>query len=138
MLANTQITVTDQDLMRLHALLAIARSDGREGGLDLLDAELSRAEVVASRDVPPDVVTMNSRVLFEDEETGQRREITLVYPHESDVQNNKISIFAPLGSALIGLSAGQSIEWPMPGGRVKRYRILALPYQPEAAGNYEL
>ena len=77
---------------------------------------------------------MNSRVLFENETTGERREITLVYPGMTDIDNGKISILVPVGTALLGLRVGQSIEWELPSGDRQRYRIVGVPYQPEAAG----
>ena len=77
---------------------------------------------------------MNSRVVFEDETTAQRREVTLVYPGKADINAGKISILVPVGTALLGLRAGQSIDWELPGGQKRRYRIIEVPYQPEAAG----
>jgi regulator of nucleoside diphosphate kinase len=78
---------------------------------------------------------MNSRVVFEDEQTGERREVTLVYPREADIDAGKISILVPVGSALLGLRVGQSIDWTLPGGQKRRYRVIAVPYQPEAEGS---
>ena len=81
---------------------------------------------------------MNSRVVFVDEATGKQREITLVYPNDADATNSRISILAPIGSALLGLSIGQSINWTMPNGNAKRFRIVKVLYQPEAAGDFQL
>ena len=96
-----------------------------------LAAELGDAAVVASRRVPPDVVTMNSRVLFEDESTGERREVTIVFPQLAD-SSKSISVLAPVGTALLGMAAGQSIVWPFPDGTKRSLRVLELIYQPEA------
>ena len=101
---------------------------------DRLEGELLRAEVVPREKLPQDVVTMNSRVVFENETTGIRREITLVYPGMADIDAGRISILVPVGTALLGLRVGQSIDWELPGGEKQRYRIVGVPYQPEAAG----
>jgi regulator of nucleoside diphosphate kinase len=99
-----------------------------------LERELLRAIVVAPEEIPPDVVTMNSRVVFENEKTGERREVTLVYPGSADIDAGKVSVLVPIGTALLGMRAGQSIDWELPGGEKARYRIVEVPYQPEAAG----
>jgi regulator of nucleoside diphosphate kinase len=100
-----------------------------------LAPELDRADIVPFRAVPPDVVTMNSRVAFEDETAGEFRIVTIVYPQEADPSEGKVSVMAPVGSALLGLSVGQSIEWCFPDGRPRTLRVVELLYQPEAAGN---
>jgi regulator of nucleoside diphosphate kinase len=98
-----------------------------------LAAELENAEVVAARDVPPDVVTMNSRVLFEDLTSGETREVTIVFPQDADIPHGKISVLAPVGTALLGLSRGDCIVWPFPDGRSRYLRVLDVAFQPEAA-----
>jgi regulator of nucleoside diphosphate kinase len=97
-----------------------------------LAAELSKAAVVDSRRVPPDVVTMNSRVLFEDASTGERRMVTIVFPQQADPSKGFISVLAPVGTALLGLASGQSIVWPFPDGATRSLRVLQIIYQPEA------
>jgi regulator of nucleoside diphosphate kinase len=101
-----------------------------------LEAELLRANVLPSGQIPQDVVTMNSKVIFENETTGERREVTLVYPGSADIDAGRISVLVPIGTALLGLRVGQSIDWELPGGEKQRYRIAAVPYQPEAAGEH--
>jgi regulator of nucleoside diphosphate kinase len=119
------ITITDLDLARLGTLKDAPN----------LAPELDRADIVPFGAVPPDVVTMNSRVAFADETTGEFRVVTIVYPDEADPAEGKISVMAPVGSALLGLSVGQSIEWCFPDGRPRTLRVVELLYQPEAAGN---
>ena len=119
------ITITDLDLARLGNLKDAAH----------LAPELDRADIVPFRAVAPDVVTMNSRVAFEDETTREFRIVTIVYPDEADASEGKISVMAPVGSALLGLSVGQSIEWCFPDGRPRILRVVDLLYQPEAADN---
>ena len=104
---------------------------------DALRGELERAEVVEPADLPKDVISMNStaQVRVEDAELGtHEHELTLVYPRDADGSANKVSIFAPVGSALLGLRTGDTIDWPLPGGRSARLQVLAIRYQPEAAG----
>jgi regulator of nucleoside diphosphate kinase len=119
---NRRIVVTDCDLALLHRLAGHPR----------LAAELRNAVVVDSRRVPSDVVTMNSRVQFEDETTGECREVTIVYPQQADASKALISVLAPTGTALLGLAVGQSIVWPFPDGATRCLRVRKLIYQPEA------
>lgn len=138
MTQERHLLVTETDLERLQRLIEL-HSDGRNATLvEMLDQELARAEVTSSQEVPPDVVTMNSTVIFEDVETGERRRVTLCYPQDARSDEGRISVIAPIGSALLGLSVGQSIQWPVPGGRTRTLRIVAVPYQPEAAGDFHL
>jgi regulator of nucleoside diphosphate kinase len=131
------LTITRLDLTRLSSVLD-SMGSLHEDASDRLHEELQRATVVASEDVPPDVVTMNSRVLYRDESGSLGREVTLVYPDAADAARQRVSILSPLGSALLGLRVGQAIEWDLPNGQRKRYRVLALPYQPEAHGHFQL
>lgn len=124
------IYLTQDDLERLMKLV-----DAQPGkDLGKLEHELVRARVVPRDKIPGDVVTMNSRVVFENESTGERREVTLVYPGNADIGAGRISVLVPVGTALLGLREGQSIDWELPGGEKQRYRILKVPFQPEAAG----
>src|SRR4051812_28931817 len=104
------IWLTQQDMDRIFQLLD---TQGR-GRFRKLEDELLRAAVMPQDQIPKDVVTMNSRVVFENESTGERREITLVYPGEADIDAGKISILVPVGTALLGLRVGQSIDWELP------------------------
>ncbi|HEX5787745.1 MAG TPA: nucleoside diphosphate kinase regulator [Woeseiaceae bacterium] len=128
------IIVSSTDLQRLDALIQ-ARKGPDSPGLQSLKDELARATIVEPRDVPATVVTMNSTVRFAMEPTGREFELTLVYPKDVDGESNTISVLAPVGSALLGLSVGQEIAWPMPRGRTVTVRILEVTYQPERAGN---
>jgi regulator of nucleoside diphosphate kinase len=91
--------------------------------------------VVAPQDIPGDVVTMNSAVLVKDLDTGAEMALTLVFPSEAGLEMGKISIVAPVGTALLGYRVGDTIEWKVPG-RVRRLRVEKVIYQPEAAGDY--
>ncbi len=129
-----QLVVSSRDMERLERLLD-SESYKSLPGIDALRNELDRAEVVAPTAVPPGVVTMNSTVRFRDDTTDAIFELTLVYP-ESVRSPDTVSILAPVGSALLGLSVGQSISWQIPGGRTLHLRILEVVYQPEAKGAF--
>lgn len=126
------IIITDVDLDRLRPV--IDQNDSPAS--DSLDAELRRAKVVPQHEVPADVVTMNSEVVYEDCATSARRTVQVVYPKDANASVGKISVLAPIGSALLGLRVGQSIEWPVPTGK-KRVKVLEVRAQPEAAGRLE-
>ena len=127
------ITVSSLDLERIEALLE--QPQYRNGpGIDALRRELSRANVLDPGEMPGDIVTMNSIAQVTDEADGEIRELTLVYPREADSSSNKISVFAPVGMAMLGLRVGQVIDWKVPGGRELRLRITAITFQPEASG----
>lgn len=126
---NPSLIITARDLARLRRVIDLHDTNAAEQ----LEAELQRATVVDPREVPPTVVTMNSEVAYEDLATGERRVVRVVFPNEADAGRGKVSVMAPIGSALIGLSVGQEIEWRVPGGR-KRIRVVEIRYQPEASG----
>lgn len=134
---NTQpnIVISSLDAERLDALLASIPRDTFPGRAEL-EAELARAEIVEPRDIPTTVVTMNSTVRFRVESSTEEFTLTLVYPRDMDSSSDKISILAPVGSALLGLSQGDEIEWPRPGGGTLRVRIEEVLYQPERAGEF--
>ena len=135
---QSRIQVTSADFQRLQSLIDSRLSSRDADAAEALADELDRAEVVAAERIAGNVVTMNSRVIFEDQQTSERREVSLVYPPDSDVEHGRISVLAPIGTALLGLTVGQAIEWPMPGGQVKRLRIVEVVYQPEEAGDFHL
>jgi regulator of nucleoside diphosphate kinase len=127
-----RIALSRFDFERLERLL---EKVGPRADLDALREELERAEIFEPADVPSDLVTMNSVVRFADEESGKESEVTLVFPGSADVEKQRISVLAPIGSALLGLSVGDSIDWPLPDARTRRLRVVAVTYQPEAAGD---
>ena len=133
-----QIVITDFDLRRLLNLVGERpmRSSGDEKYLGDLRTELESASVVPPSAVPPDVITMNSRVLLRDLTTDEYMTCTLVFPGAANVDEGQISILAPIGTAMIGYRAGDVIEWEVPAGKV-RLRVEQVRYQPEAAGNTE-
>jgi regulator of nucleoside diphosphate kinase len=130
------ITVSERDLDRLEAMLA-ALPDSQPDA-DALREELDRAQIARSESMPPDVVTMNSRIRFMLEPAGREVEATLVYPRDFTGRPDQLSVAAPAGIAVLGLAVGQQIEWLAPNGQTVRARIVAIPYQPERAGDYML
>jgi regulator of nucleoside diphosphate kinase len=130
-----QIVLTSQDLERLETLLESLPASSVPGSAELL-AELERAEIVEPEQIPPSVVTMNSTVRFSMDSSGEEFCLTLVYPKDVDASGEKISVLAPVGSALLGLSTGDEIEWPKPGGGTIKVRIKEIVYQPEREGKF--
>ncbi|MBV2235824.1 MAG: nucleoside diphosphate kinase regulator [Sterolibacterium sp.] len=128
-----EIIISTLDVERLEDLLASLPQTGLAGRAEL-EAELNRATIVDSEDMPPNVVTMNSTVKFSVESTGEEFVLTLVYPKDADTSGKTISILAPVGSALLGLSQGAEIEWPKPGGGLIKVKIKEVTDQPERQG----
>jgi regulator of nucleoside diphosphate kinase len=131
MSALPRIVLSSFDHDRIERLLAKV---GPRPDLDALREEIERADIVEPAAVPPTLVTMNSVVRFVDVESGKESEIKLVFPGHAD-GSDRVSVLAPVGSALLGLSEGDEIDWPLPQGRKRRLRVLAVTYQPEAAGD---
>ena len=124
------IIITRADLQRLERLLDSLDDYGPTA--EALERELGRAEVVGAGEVPAGVVTMNSTVHCREEASGREYHLTLVYPHEAGAEGT-VSVLAPVGCALLGLSVGQQIDWAVPGGKQLRLSLLAVEAQPEAA-----
>ncbi len=133
------IYITEFDMKRLRELIVEAKRLDRRGSeyLESLEGELSRGILVAPQDVPPDVVTMNSRVNLVDLDTGEEMVCTLVFPNEADVAQSKISVLAPIGTAMLGYRVGDTFEWKVPDG-IRKLQVKGVLYQPEAAGDYHL
>ena len=132
--ADRGIFVADDDRARLEALLRRAATLNLSGSqyLAALAGELRRARVVPRSRIPRDVVTMNSTVRLRDLETGEEETYTLVYPDDADIEENKLSVLAPVGTALLGYRAGDVVEWPVPAG-VRRFRVEKVLFQPRSA-----
>jgi regulator of nucleoside diphosphate kinase len=129
------IVISCRDLARLEALLE-SPALKRHPAAIALSEELGRAQILDPDQMPAGVVTMHSQVECVDELHGEHHNLTLVYPHEADTSRGHVSVLAPVGSALLGLSVGQTIDWQAPSGRPLRLRATAIHYQPEAAGHF--
>ena len=126
---NEKLFLKSQDYLKITALLASAPEEIR----DLLQSELDRATVAADDRVPEGVVTMHSLVEYIDVATKKSNRIRLVYPHEVNIEESKISVLAPIGAALIGLKVGQKIKWPLPNGREKVIEVTSVTQELDAA-----
>jgi regulator of nucleoside diphosphate kinase len=135
---DNTIYVTNADKQRLEDLLMEVKvSDPRkQGDFKGLVAELGRALVVAPSDLPSDVITMNSRAELRDLESGETVAFTLVFPSEANIDEDKISVLAPIGAAMLGYRVGNDFEWKVPAG-TRRMRVEKVHYQPEAAGDLD-
>lgn len=133
------IYITEFDLKRLRELIRDADSGNYRGSpyLDHLRGELDRARIVQPSEVPADVITMNSRVLMQDADSGEEMTLTLVFPQDADVLEDKISVLAPIGTAMLGYREGDTVDWEVPDG-LRRLVVKKLLYQPEASGDMDL
>jgi len=133
MKGTRHIVVTQDDMARLKELVRQGRKSSRrdQDHLAELDRELDRAEIIGAEELSPDVVTMHSMVRVLDLDTGSSRVYTLVFPVEADIEKKRISVLAPIGTALIGYRAGDTFRWKTPGG-TKHFQIEEVVFQPEA------
>lgn len=128
------ITITRRDYERLERLLETESVRALPGN-SMLREELNRATVVEPEEIGANFVTMNSTVRFVDEKLNTAYELTLVYPDQAGTPGS-VSIFAPVGSALLGLEVGQTITWQVPGGRHLDLRVVSVLNQPESQKQY--
>jgi regulator of nucleoside diphosphate kinase len=119
------ITLTRTVADRLTGL-AISLEDRQPQEADYLERELERATVVPDDALPRGVVTVGSRVQFEDRDTGIVHSVTLCWPADEDSAAHRLSVLTPVGAALIGLSAGRSIAWQNRAGGWRNLRIVAV------------
>lgn len=135
----TNIIISEKDALRLRECMHHFRvsSNTYTKEINNLTKELNRAEIVDSANMPDNVVTMHSVVKLKYLETDKIIEMEIVYPDEADIKKNKISIFAPIATALLGYKKGDVINWEIPSGKVK-IMIDDIIYQPEAAGDFHL
>jgi regulator of nucleoside diphosphate kinase len=135
---DAQIIVTHRDRDRLLQVVDVFTALQYDVLVEFLRHELLRANVVAPDEVPRSIATMNSRVRYRENETGTILTSTLVYPGEEDSWLGRVSILTPTGTALIGLSEGQTISWRDQPGRMRSLTLLDVLFQPEAAGRFDL
>ena len=134
---DRQIVITKPDAASLRRLLsARALTERDRGHLDELGAELERAFIAEKDEVPPDVVTLYTRVHVLDLKSWERRELVLVFPWESNPTEGRISVLAPLGTALLGYREGNEVEWLMPGG-LRRLRIETVRQPSERKSTHD-
>ena len=136
---NKSIYITEFDLERLKKLLWEAQSTNYRNSeyLEKLQLEITRAVVVSPRDIPGDVITMNSKVCLQDLDTREEETYTLVFPEDSDLEQGKLSILAPIGTAMLGYKVGDTFDWDVPSGK-RRLQVKKILYQPESSGDFHL
>ena len=140
MIQQATIYITKTDRERLGNLIELVRHQNDRANLSYvsrLEDELEYAETVASEDIPPDVVTMRSKVKLRDLDTGEENVYSIVFPSEANFDEGKISILAPLATALLGYRRGDTVEFQAPA-RLRRLKIEEILYQPESVGDYNL
>ena len=136
------IVVTRKDAERLDSLTALLSGMSASSGVELLQQEILRARIVDAGEIPANTVKMHSVVTFRDEDSGAERAVRLVYPGEQKAYDDAVSVVAPVGAALIGLSEGQSIAYLGADKRPRRITVLKVlsnpgadPEAPENAGS---
>ncbi|KRC11116.1 transcription elongation factor GreAB [Hydrogenophaga sp. Root209] len=121
--------LTEIDFARLNNLR------GAQLPPELVDA-LDTLDLVPSREIPPDVVTMYSQVIVEDLESRKRQKLTLCYPADAEPHLGFISVLSPVGTSLLGQRMGATARWRTPNGDECAAEIVSLLFQPEASGDY--
>lgn len=140
MIETATIYVTETDLERLGNLIKLIRNQNERAHfsyINTLEEKLEFAETAFSEDIPSNVVTMRSRVRLNDLKTGKDSTYTLVFPNEANLDEGKISILAPLATAILGRKLGEEVEFETPSG-IRRLSVDEIIYQPESAGDYNL
>jgi len=133
-----EILITEANLKRLETIIQYApvSNERQKDNIKRLSEDLQRATVVDPKDIPPDVVTLNSTLQMRDLDSGEEMVFTVVSPSNADVSQGRISLLAPVGSAVVGYRSGDIVEWRVPAG-LKRLKIEKVLYQPEAAGDLD-
>jgi regulator of nucleoside diphosphate kinase len=131
-----KIFVTTKDAEKLRELIRNAYHSDYRGSdyLKKLAEEIEKASVVQSNQIPSDVITLNSTARLVDRKTDEEMLYTLVFPEDADISQGKISILAPIGTAMLGYKVGDTFEWDTPGGK-RIIRVKEILYQPEASGD---
>lgn len=123
------ITLTETDYQRLNSLLS------HHSNLEDLENEIERAHIMSGSEIPSDLVTMNTTFKYLNVTDNKMGEMTIVYPQNANSEDKKISVTAPLGSALLGLRVGEEIDWKFPDGITRKLKVLEVVYQPEMQGD---
>ena len=103
----------------------------------VLGEKVRKGKIVDPHKIRPDIITMNSRVRLKDLDTKKEILITIVFPDDANIEQGKLSVLSPMGTAALGYSRGDAIKWEAPSG-IRHIRIIQIYYQPEAAGDYAL
>ena len=135
-----EIRLTELDAVRLErALMELLKAtDGEPQGASELESLLDAAAIVPSATIDPNVVTMNSTVVLESRPSGERTTLTLVYPKDVDPEQSKVSVLSPVGRALLGARVNDRVHVVVPGYGERELALVAITYQPEANGRFDL
>jgi regulator of nucleoside diphosphate kinase len=128
--------LTELDVARLEK--SAAEPGAAPARQTMLDELFERAEIVASRDIAANIVTMNSQVTLKNDETGEAMTWTVVYPGRADVEAGRLNVFSPAGMALIGLKRGDTVRFTPPSGAQQTFKIDRILFQPEASDDFTL
>ncbi len=133
----TNLIISKLDFRRLKERIGQGKADSKLSPVQLMKLlqTVDGATLLEPTNIPDDVVTMNSVVSLEYVDTGRKLDICLVYPEEADSVQNRVSIFAPIATAILGLKRGTLASLPTPFGSVN-VQITQILYQPEAAGDF--
>lgn len=132
------MTITFKDYERLKGAMGLPSTrENVSDALANLQSALAQARQLPQDAISGDIVTMNSRVLFKDVVTDRKAELTIAYPGDADNLAMKVSVFSPIGGALLGRQCGDIVSWKTPSG-ISNFEILEVTYQPEAVGHYSL
>ena len=132
-MTNKAMWVTSVDLERLRRLLDAPDLMRQRPYLETLSQELDHASIVETADIPANVVTMNSTARLIDLDSHEAMELTVTYPEAADISSGRISVLAPVGTAILGCREGDTVTWEVPAV-VRSLRVERVLYQPEAAG----
>jgi len=137
-MSRSELLITESDFDRLRHLVESPRYRVSHALLiPALRNGLARCRVVEPGEVPGGVVTMHSVVAVRDLKADERETYTLVFPDDADIDQGRLSVLAPLGTALLGARAGDVVEFAAPAG-TRRLKVEKVLYQPEASGDFHL
>lgn len=130
--------ITINDYQRILGLLEMASLRNKQPDVtEQLLSGLKQAKIISQVKISRNIITMNSSALLRDLDSGRETTVTITYPHDANPQSRKISLFTPIGVALLGCKEGDVTSWRIPTG-LGRFKIEKIIYQPEAAGDYHL
>ncbi len=132
-----EIYITKTDKEKLKKIIDDAMKSGNmlDKSMRKLEEEINNANVVDSREIPKNIITMNSRAVLHLNQ--EDIEVSLVYPDDADWSSNRLSVLSPIGTAILGYQEGDTIEWEVPSG-VTKIQIRKVIYQPEASGDFHI
>lgn len=133
------IFITNKDIARLRSLIksTVSTTQNAKRDIEKLKEELDRAKIVDTQNISQKVITMNSIVLLLDLDSEKEYTWRLVYPKDENIDQGRISVLAPLGTAILGYCEGDVFEWDVPSG-TRRFKVMKVIYQPEASGDSNL